>query len=351
VTDEVRNHERVVGDVVGAAGLAPDGTEPTVLGAAATLPASRRAGARRTERRASRRERRQRSPGSARNAGPEVSLGSYSDVEYVFEPHSPSTPPLAPYLRSLWARRRFMVELARADLRGKRSSTVLGGLWGVLDPLFQAGIYYMLFTIIREGQRPTEFLHVLIGGVFLFQLALASLTEGGRSIKGGKSLMLNSSFPRALLPITTVCRGVMGFLPAVFVYGAFHVALGAPYGWGLLLLPVLFGLQLVLMVGIALLTSTIVVFFQDAGNVLQYIGRVLFFTTPVIYPLAIIPDDIRAVLSWQPFFALFASYQEVLDGGVPSAGLLVQIVLWSIGFLSVGGWVFLRHEREFAIRL
>lgn len=345
----MREHQRVVGDVIAEASRAPDGAEPALLGAAATVPAERRAGARRAARRAGRAEGRRRSPRST--GGSEPSLGAYSDVEYVFEPHTPATPPIVPYLRSLWARRRFMVELARADLRGKRSSTVLGGLWGVLDPLFQAGIYYMLFTIIREGQRPTEFLHVLIGGIFLFQLALSGLTEGGRSIKGGKSLMLSSSFPRALLPITTVWRGVMGFLPAVFVYAVFHVALGAPYGWGLLLLPVLFALQLVLMVGVALLTSTIVVFFQDAGNVLQYVGRVLFFTTPVIYPVGIIPADIRSFLSWQPFFALFASYQEVLDGGVPGVGLLVQIALWSSGFLVLGAWVFLRHEREFAIRL
>lgn len=351
MTDEVRTHERVVGDVVGDADQRRGDEAPSALGAAATLPAERRTARRRADRRAARGERRRRGLASSGKPNHEAPLGSYSDVEYVFEPHTASSPPLAPYLRSLWARRRFMVELARADLRNRRSSTVLGGLWGVLDPLFQAGIYYLLFTIIREGQRPTEFLHVLIGGFFLFQLALSSLTEGGRSIKGGKSLMLNSAFPRALLPITTVCRGVMALVPSIAVYAGFHVALGAPYGWGLLLLPVLFALQLLLMVGIALLTSTIVVFFQDAGNVLQYIGRILFFTTPVIYPVGIIPDDIRAVLSWQPFFALFASYQEVLDGGVPDLGLLVQIPIWAFGLLAVGSWVFLRHEREFAIRL
>lgn len=319
--------------------------EPSLLGAAAPLAVEGGRRQRRADRRSLDRQRREAA------ALPPVELGDYSDTVYVFDATRRGAPALRPYLRSLWERRHFMVELARADLRARRSNTILGGLWSVLDPLFQAGIYYMLFTIIQQGNRPTEFLHVLIGGIFLLQLVLGALTDGARSIRGGKYLMLNSAFPRALLPLTTVCRGVMSFGPAVFVYALFHVLLGSPYGWGLALLPVLFVLQVVLMIGIALLVSTIVVFFQDAGNAVQYVGRILFFTTPVIYPVTFLPDDLRAWLAWQPLFALFASYQEILDGGVPDLTLLVQVPLWAIAFLVVGATVFLRHEREFALRV
>jgi ABC-type polysaccharide/polyol phosphate export permease len=326
--------------------------EPAVLGAAATLPDRPRQRTTRRERRATRRGRPTPSgPVAATGDGSVERPGEYSDTEYVFDADGPTSTPLVPYIKALWERRRFMLELARAELRGQQSSTTLGRLWGVLDPLVQAGIYFMLFTIIRQGSRPTEFLHVLIGGMFLFQLALSAITEGGRSIRSSKNLMLNSTFPRALFPITTVCRGVLRFGPAVPVYAAFHIGLQAPVGPGLLLLPVLFAIQVVLMVGLALLVSTLVVFVKDAGNAVQYIGRVLFFTTPVIYPLDSIPEGIRDVLSWQPFFALFACYQEILDGRMPGTGLLIQASLWTGGLLIVGTRVFLRHERELAIRL
>lgn len=320
--------------------------EPSVLGAAAPLQAE----VRRSRRPAARTRR---GAGRSRSTGRPAAVdgADESGIVHVFEADSRDTRPLVPYLRDLWDRRRFMVELARAELRGRRSSTALGALWSILDPLFQAAIFYLLFTIIRGGQRPIGFLHILIGGIFLFQLALSAITEGGRSIRSSKNLMLNSTFPRAMFPITTICRNVMRFGPSVVVYAAFHLGLGAPVGWGLLLLPVLFALQVVLMVGLALLISTLVVFFRDAENLVQYVGRLLFFTTPVIYPLSTIPDSIAAVLSWQPFFALFASYQEILDGGVPAVGTLLQIPLWAVGSLVVGLWVFRRHEREFGIRL
>jgi ABC-type polysaccharide/polyol phosphate export permease len=333
---------------------APNGGEPSVLGAAATLPDVQARRRTRKERRAARR-RSQRSARRERSSAPRDARvdGSegYSDIEYVFEADAPASTPVVLYVKALWERRRFMLELARAELRGRQSNTILGRLWGILDPLLQAGIYYLLFTIIRRGARPTEFLPVLIAGVFLFQLVLTALNEGGRSIRSSKSLMLNSTFPRALFPLTTVCRAVMRFAPVVPVYAAFHIGLRAPVGSGLLLLPILFAVQVVLMVGLALLVSTLVVFFRDAGNAIQYVGRVLFFMTPVIYPLDSMPAGIRDALSWQPLFALFAAYQEIFGGEMPELGLLIQATLWAVGFLAIGSRVFVRHEREFAIRL
>lgn len=323
-----------------------------MLGAAPTLPVERKR--RRRRRRKDAKRRTDPAPPSGPQSAPGIdptTRHTPSGVEYVFEPHSASLPPLRPYLRELWDRRRFMAEMASADLRGTRSSTVLGGLWGVLDPLFQAAIYYLLFTIIREGGRPIDFLHVLIGGIFLFQLAIGTFTEGGTSILRSTNLILNSTFPRAALPLTTVYKGLLRFLPSIPIYIVFHVALGAPVGWGLLAFPLLFALQIVLMVGMALFTATLVVFFRDAENMLKYATRIFFFTSPVIFPLSLIPDGLRPILSWQPFFALFAGYQHVFVGEFPDLGLILQVLAWSLGFLVIGGWTFLRHEREFAIRL
>ena len=75
----------------------------------------------------------------------------YSDVEYVFEPHSATMPNLREYVAGLWERRTFMVALAQADLRGSRAKTRLGAVWTVLDPLFMAAIYFFLYWIMNKG--------------------------------------------------------------------------------------------------------------------------------------------------------------------------------------------------------
>jgi teichoic acid transport system permease protein len=346
---------RSPGALMGAVGnstpASTDG-EPAVLGAAATLPDYQRRRPTRRERRARRRDRRRaaRQAPDARQSAP-VEGSGYSDIEYVFEAGATTSTPLVPYVKALWERRYFMLELARAGLRGKQASTILGGLWTVLDPLVQALLYYLLFTIIRRGGRPTDFLPILIAGFFLFQLLLAAVNEGGRSIRNSKSFMLNSTFPRAIFPISSICSGMMRFAPAILVYVAFHVALRAPTEPSLLLVPALFAIQLVMMLGLALLMSSLVALFTDAANAIQYLSRIMLFTTPVIFPLDAIPPGVRDALSWQPFFALFAAYQQAFGGDVPGRGLVLQAAVWASAFLVIGTRVFLRHERELAMRL
>src|SRR3954454_11418590 len=82
-----------------------------------------------------------------------ASVRAYSDVEYVFEPHSAEMPALRPYLSDLWGRRSFIGEMALAEIRGKRSSAVIGQLWAVLAPMFQAAIYFFLITVLQGGNR------------------------------------------------------------------------------------------------------------------------------------------------------------------------------------------------------
>jgi teichoic acid transport system permease protein len=280
-----------------------------------------------------------------------ATASEYSDVEYVFEPHSSTIPNVREYLKALWARREFMEALARADLRATRARTVLGNLWSVLNPLFQAGIYYFLYSVLRSGSSQAVFLPILVANFFFFGLSMAALSEGGSSIRRGKGLMLSSTFPRALLPVTSVYKSLRSFVPAACVLVVIFPLMGGRMGPGLLVLPLLFALQVVMNVGIALLVSTYVVLVPDGNNVVQWVNRLLFFATPVIYPVALLPPAAKAVLLWQPLFPLFASYQAVLGGSTPSPGLLMLSALWAGALLVIGARVFLKHERQFALHL
>jgi teichoic acid transport system permease protein len=278
--------------------------------------------------------------------------GEYSHVEYVFEPHSSSVPDVRGYLRALWDRRQFIAALADSDLRSTRARTTLGQMWAVLDPLFQASIYFFLYAVLRGGSaKQMQFLPVLIGDFFLFALTMTALTEGGASIKRAKSLMLNSTFPRALLPLTVVYKSLKRFLPAIVVFAILFPATGGRVGSGVLVLPLLFVVHVVMNVGIALLAATWVTLVADASNMMTYVGRILFFATPVVYPVALLSTKLQLALGWQPLFPVFASYQNIFTGGVPKPFFIFEAMVWAVVLLAVGSWVFLRHEREFAMHL
>ena len=276
----------------------------------------------------------------------------YSDVEFHFTANTAAMPDVRRYLKDCWDRRHFVVAMAKADLRGPRSRTGLGEIWAVADPLFQAAIYWFLISTIRSnGGDSTARLSILVSGIFMWTLSTSILGAGGRSIIRNKALVLNTQFPRLLLPATEVYKGLLDLGPSLAVYLVIHLLIGAPIGPGILMLPLLILIQVVLSTGLALIFATLVVFVSDMSNALDYIMRILFFTTPILYPVASLPPGAATFLRINPFFALFSCYQSVVTGGVPSPADLAQAMFWAVLLLWIGFRTFVSRERGFALRL
>jgi teichoic acid transport system permease protein len=190
----------------------------------------------------------------------------------------------------------------------------------------------------------------MLAGMFLFGLTTAAISEGGRSVRSAKGLILNSTFPRAVLPIVSLYKGLLAFGPSVGVVVAIYAATRVPLSGSVTLLPLLFVIQMVTNLGLALLVSTMVVFFRDAANLLNYVVRILFFTTPVIYPATLL-GRARSVLQWQPLYPLFESYQRVFGGLTPRPTMVLLSMVWAGVFVAAGLKVFREHEHDFASRL
>ena len=158
---------------------------------------------------------------------------SLSTQRHVHEPHRIGLPPLIPYLRALWDRREFAVELARTRLRAQNYDTMFGQLWLLLNPLLLVGVYFVLVDIIRHGHHPPHFFARLMAAVFAFQLVQDSIRQGAKSVVQGGKLILNTAFPRLLLPIASVLMSCIRFLPTMGIYvvvhtGFYHTSLAAP---------------------------------------------------------------------------------------------------------------------------
>lgn len=317
--------------------------DPAVLGTSDTEALTReRKRNLREQRRAAKREHRERQ-----------AVGN-DEIVVVYEPHVRYVPPIGPYARDLWERRSFAVALAKSKLKGSRSNTVLGSLWALIDPLFMVCLYYFLFTVLRGGSRPESFIPVIIAGILHFQVSAAALQDGGNSVSGASHLMLNSTFPRMLLPVSSIYGGVLKFLPSVpIIFGAV-LFLDAEISLKLLWWFVLFPLQIAIGLGLAFLISTAVVFFRDVRNLLNYVSRIMFFASPVIYPVELVndlPDTLQEILRWTPLFGVFGNYQRIIAGNPVDNSWLAISTVWAVGTLLLGGWLFLRHEREFVGKL
>jgi len=125
--------------------------------------------------------------------------------------------PLGTYLRDLWARRDYIVRVPLNELRSQNAHTLLGGIWLVLNPLLQVGVYFLVFGVIMPIDRGVDsYLVFLTIGVFTFHYSQRVISDGARSVVSSMGLIRTLRFPRATLPLSNSVGQAVAFGP-VFV--------------------------------------------------------------------------------------------------------------------------------------
>jgi teichoic acid transport system permease protein len=285
-------------------------------------------------------------------AQPHHRANDFAEEHHVYEPHLVGLPPIAPYLREAWRRRSFAFELSRTKLRAQHFNTVFGQLWLVLNPLLLAGVYFILVDILRGGDRGEDFFAHLMAGIFAYYFVSGAVRNGTKSVVSGGRLILNTAFPRVLLPLASVIIAFMRFLPTVAIYTPVHLALGLPVGSELLWLLPLVGLLVVLASGLSMIVAALQVYFRDLKSFMPYLLRVWLYSSPVLYYAYEMPEQYRFLLDINPLGQLLAAWSNVLDEGIaPTSEQLLFASAWAFGFLVVGFVYFVSREREFAVRL
>jgi ABC-type polysaccharide/polyol phosphate export permease len=277
----------------------------------------------------------------------------FTGERHVYEPHTVGLPPMRSYLRELWRRREFAVELSRTKLREQHFDTAFGQLWLVINPLLMALVYFVLIDILRasHGRGPEFFAH-LVAGLFAFYFIHNAVTVGVKSVTKGGRLILNSAFPRALLPLSAVITAFMRFLPTIIVYVPIHLAAGLPVGPHLLWILPIFALFTLLACALSMLVAAAQVYFRDLASFLPYVLRIWLYVSPVLYYPERIPDRYKVILDVNPLGGLLTAWSDVINRGhAPTASAMLLGLAWGIGLFVISGLFFMSREREFAVRL
>ncbi len=291
-------------------------------------------------------------PWTRRNGRTSGREDEFSSQTHVYLPHAAGLPPLRSYVREVWRRREFALELSRTRLRAQHFNTVFGQLWLVLNPLLLAGVYFVLVDIIRAHSRGLDFFAHLMAGLFAYYFVSNSMREGVKSVVKGGKLILNTAFPRGLLPIASVITAFMRFVPTIFIYAPVHIIAGLPIGPHLLWVFPLIALLTVLACGLAMFVAAAQVYFRDLSSFLPYALRVWLYVSPVLYYAHEVPSRYKWLLDANPLAPLLTAWSDVLNGGhAPTASDLALGGAWAFAIFVLGALFFVSREREFAVRI
>lgn len=239
--------------------------------------------------------------------------------------------------------------LVLRELKSRYRGSILGFLWTFINPLFLMLVYTLVFSIYMRN--PMEgYPAFLFCGLLPWLWFSSSIMHGAASIREGGHLIKKVVFPAEILPLVAVLSNMINFLlslPILFIFLLIFRITLTPY---LLLFPLIMIIQFILTTGIALFLSAVNVHLKDVEQILNNLLMLLFFLTPIIYPVSFIPEKYRQFfMILNPAFPLITSYQDILfNGRFPNLGWLGYLAIISIIIFFLGYTVFNRFRDSFA---
>lgn len=273
-----------------------------------------------------------------------------SPVE-VFLPFKGGLPPLGKYMRQLYSRRQFMAAFARSELRRQNYGSAFGQIWLILNPLLLSAVYFLLIVIISGHANKARYGH-LTATLFIFYMVTDAIIVGAKSITSGGRLVLNSAFPRLMLPISAAVVSLFKFLPTLFVLLLFHALLGLPFSWAMLSAIPVIAIFFFFAMGCAIFFACVNVYFRDAQNFIPYLTRTLLYLSPVLYEASALKSNLNFLKTVNPMYPLLDMWSTIMvHAQLPSLHELYQGLLWTVLVILVSTYIFLSREREFAVRI
>jgi ABC-2 type transport system permease protein len=255
---------------------------------------------------------------------------------------------LGTVLLSLYRYRNLLKALVLKDLKLKYRGSVFGFLWSLANPLLMIVVYTLAFTFIL-GIRSEMFVFYLMLGQLAWTFFASSLMMSTASIVDNGGLLRTVVFPRAILPIATVLFNlaqylltIAVFLPLMFAW--YRIPLVEP----MLLFPLVLALHVAFTIGIALILATATVFFRDIRHLVEIALAVLFWTTPIVYELARVPERLRLLIMLSPLSPFVVAYQKLFFFREwPEATVWLIAVTYAVGAFVVGMALILAFEDRF----
>jgi ABC-type polysaccharide/polyol phosphate export permease len=260
--------------------------------------------------------------------------------------------------RRLVSFRGLVGTLVARELKARYRGSVLGFFWSLVTPLVLLAVYTFVFSVIFQprfaGADP--YVLFLMTGLFPWTWIAGSLQEGAVALTANSGLIRKAVFPAEVLPIVAVLSNLVHFLLAVPILLA-GLAVGrlagfAVSGWGALLFPAVAILLLLTLAGMALALAALNVHFKDVKDIVASLLALLFYLTPVIYPLRELARYplLAGLVQWaNPFTPFVIALQSTLFAGqAPAPAVWAHMGAWAALWWLVGGWLFERLSENLA---
>ncbi|MBV8864653.1 MAG: ABC transporter permease [Acidobacteriaceae bacterium] len=246
-----------------------------------------------------------------------------------------------------WRYRQLIWALALKELKIRYKRSVLGFLWALLNPLLLMVVLSVVFSTIMAANIPhfaIFLLSVLLPWTFFSQ----SLSYAAESIVGNGDLIKKVRVAKLVFPVAAVVSNMINFLLSMIPLVLIVIAMRHPIHLTWLYLPVPLLALTIFTLGATFFFAAANVYYRDVAHILQVLLNVLFYVTPIIYSIDLIPAKDRWLLKLNPLQYMLNGFRlSVYYGLMPSVNSIIACFVCAFGMLAFGFWLFRKHQDEF----
>jgi lipopolysaccharide transport system permease protein len=244
------------------------------------------------------------------------------------------------------ANRSLLWQFVKRNVSARYKGSVLGLFWSFVHPMMMLCVYTFVFSVVFKSRWGIDtgggrgaFAIIMFCGLALFNIFSEAVNLNCGVVVGNTNLVKKVIFPLEILPLSqTIASFAVGmvwffllFLGTVFVFGKISFTM--------LLLPLILLPLFLFALGVSFFVSSFSVYVRDTPYLVGVLIQILFFMTPIFYPIAAIPERFRWPLRLNPLALLIEEARKVfLYGELPDwrflgAAFLISLLVLHLGFL------------------
>lgn len=257
-------------------------------------------------------------------------------------------------LDEFWRYKDLLMLLVRRDFVSVYKQTILGPIWFVIQPVFTSLIFLLIFgkvaRISTDGIPPMLF---YLSGTVFWSFFAESVKKVSSTFRDNQHIFGKVYFPRLISPVSKLVSNSFKLavqvllLTGFFIYFAVTDQVGIP-SVNVLYIPLLIILFAVLGLALGLIVNSLTTKYRDLTFLMDFGIQLFMYATPVIYPVSVIPEDLRSYAMLNPLMSVFECIKYCLFG---EGYISTFHILYSIGFtlvaLIIGMVMFNKTEKNF----
>jgi ABC-type polysaccharide/polyol phosphate export permease len=259
--------------------------------------------------------------------------------------------PILTEIREILNYRSLLRQYISFGIKTRYKRSALGVVWTLLNPLLNMAVLSLAFSTLFRFSLKNYAIYLLAGLLFWNFFSQTTTTAMDRLIWNG-SILKRIYLPRTIFSMAEVGTGLVNLFLAMIPLAVIMLVMGHPFRPALLFLPVSILIIAMFTLGLALLFSTLALFFVDVSEMYKILLTAWFYLTPIIYPLEIIPEKYLWYFKLNPINYLIELFRgPIYLGSMPETNTLLISLALAIISLFLGLWVFARKVDEFAYRI